>query len=231
MNVFDLQGRLAAASIDVGRPDGVYGPKTRAGVLRIMTTGPDTRLTEQDFSESAARQTVQVAAVKAVASVESSGDGDVDGDGRPDILFEGHRFSRATRHRFDRTHSAVSYPTWDRTRYPRAQADRYAQLVTAIGLDVDAGFASASYGMFQILGENFAACGFASPYDFAVAMAQDEERQLIAFEAFVRNAGLLRHLRNLDWAAFAAGYNGSGYRANRYDERLADAYHRFAKAA
>ncbi len=89
---------------------------------------------------------------------------------------------------------------------------------------MDAGFASASYGRFQILGENYAACGYASSFDFAEAMARDEATQLRAFERFLTANGLVRVLKARDWAAFARGYNGTAYRVNRYDEKLAAAY-------
>jgi hypothetical protein len=37
-------------------------------------------------------------------------------------------------------------------------------------------------------------------------------------------------LRQRDWAAFARGYNGPGYRANRYDAKLAQAFARHSSA-
>ncbi len=41
---------------------------------------------------------------------------------------------------------------------------------------------------------------------------------------FVEARGLKRALQIRDWPAFARGYNGTAYRENRYDERLAAAY-------
>jgi hypothetical protein len=41
---------------------------------------------------------------------------------------------------------------------------------------------------------------------------------------FIKSAKLDDELRAKNWAAFAKGYNGSGYRANQYDTRLAKAY-------
>ncbi|MFA7308428.1 MAG: N-acetylmuramidase domain-containing protein [Hyphomicrobium sp.] len=35
-------------------------------------------------------------------------------------------------------------------------------------------------------------------------------------------------MRNRQWAAFARRYNGPGYRKNRYDTLLANAYRRMA---
>ncbi len=71
---------------------------------------------------------------------------------------------------------------------------------------------STSWGLFQIMG-------------------RDSREQLEAFCRFVeRNSfkgkELVQYLREHDWAGFAEGYNGSGYRKNRYDERLAEVWRR-----
>jgi hypothetical protein len=51
---------------------------------------------------------------------------------------------------------------------------------------VDAGLSAASYGAFQILGENHKACGYATPFDFVLAMCQTEGAQLAAFVNFLK---------------------------------------------
>jgi len=218
----ELQARLRASGRYRGELDGLYGPLTRAGVMIAMTDGPDTLLNAQDFADSAARLGVTPAHVRAVTIVESSGAGFA--SGRPVLLFEPHRFSKATQRRFDTIAPLVSYPKWDRTKYPKTQGDRYEQLLVAVGLDVDAGFASASYGRFQILGENYAACGFVSPFEFAVAQAHDERTQLRSFEHFIYANGLVDALRVNDWDKFARGYNGTAYRENGYHAKLAAAF-------
>lgn len=224
MDVAQLQRRLAEHGCFAGAITGAYDQATRDGVLRALTNGPDYRLEQLDAESAAERLDVDAAKVWTIYDVESSGAAFI--DGRPTILFEPHRFSRATQHRFDGSHPQVSYRSWDRTKYPRTQAGRYEQLLTAVGLDVDAGFASASYGGFQILGENYEACGAANPWAFAWRQAQTESDQLEAFVSFVIQRGLAPALRRGDWAAFAKGYNGTSYRLNRYDERLAAAYER-----
>lgn len=225
MTLKDLQAFLKATGRYAGSVDGLWGRLTEAAILLALTDGPDAPLTEADFAASAQRLGVTPAHVKAVAKVEASGAGFF--AGRPLILFEPHRFSKATKGRFDRSNPSVSYPKWDAKRYPKTQDGRYDQLLEAVSLDVDAGFASASYGKFQIMGENARACGFDNPFAFAVAMARDEARQLKAFEGFIRAAGLLPALQRGDWAAFARGYNGSAFAVNRYDSRLAAAFASF----
>lgn len=224
MDVATLQRRLASHGCYSGAIDGRYGPATRAGVLKALTDGPDHPLEPVDVAEAAARLGVDAAKVWTVWDVEASASPFI--DGRSTILFEPHRFSRATGHRFDTSHPHLSSRTWNRRLYPASQQGRWNQLLEAVGLNVDAGFASASYGGFQILGENYEVCGASSPWSFAWRQSQTAGDQMAAFLMFVRARGLEDALRRGDWAAFARGYNGTAYRENRYDERLAAAYAR-----
>ncbi|MEJ0024314.1 MAG: N-acetylmuramidase family protein [Alphaproteobacteria bacterium] len=149
-------------------------------------------------------------------------------DGRPIILFEPHIFSKATLRKYDLSNPNVSYKTWGDKPYPGTQAGRYAQLEEAFGLDPEAAVGSASWGLFQILGQNYKACGFASATAFVTDMAQSEARMLAAFEAFVRANKILDELQNKDWAGFARVYNGPG-QVDKYAKLLSDAYTRRAQ--
>jgi hypothetical protein len=228
MTVEGLQSLLAAAGRYRGAIDGQFGPKTEGAVLTAMTDGPDTKLIPADYRAAAETLGCEPAAVRAFAEVESAGEGFM--LGRPVLLFEPHRFSAATKHRWDATHPNVSYPDWDPKRYPKPQGTRYGQLLEAAKLDIDAAFASASYGKFQILGENYRLCGYVSAFAFAVGMAKDEQAQLAAFVRFIINRGLADDLQAKRWDTLARGYNGTAYRQNGYDMKLADAYERVAHA-
>jgi hypothetical protein len=183
-------------------------------------------LARADFEAAAQRLNCEWQAVAAVAEVESGSLGAFGPDGRPIILFEPHIFSRNTSRRFDASHPHLSYPNFGARPYPRTQAERWAQLREAFALDEDAALKSASYGKFQILGQNFAVCGFASPRAFVSAMAESEAGQLRAFEGFVRGNRLDAALRALDWRAFARGYNGPAYEQTRYHIKMEEAYNR-----
>lgn len=222
MDHFDLQRSLARMGYYRGKIDGIYGPMERTAVLSALTDGPDYELTDADVLQAGRSMQVEPAKIWTVWDVEAAGDAFV--NGRPTILFEPHRFSRATGGKFDKSHPKISSKTWNKKLYPASQDGRYAQLLDAVGLDVGAGFASASYGGFQILGENFAICDAASPWAFAWRQAQTEGDQLDAFVHFVTRNGLLPALRAGDWATFARGYNGTAYAANAYDTRLEAAY-------
>ncbi len=230
MTLKDLQAYLKATGRYAGAIDGVWGMLTEGAILLALTDGPDTALTEKSFRDSAVRLGVQSAAIKAFWKVEANGAGFQ--AGRPKILPEPHRFSKLTGGRFDATAPAVSYPKWGQRPYPGSQDARYRQLLDMVRLNVDAGFAAASYGAPQILGENYQACGYISSFAFAEAMARDEDTQLQAFEKFVTRKGILPALRRVDrtaesWVPVASPYNGTGFRENRYHFKMADAFTAF----
>jgi len=222
MDLLELQTRLKNSGRDPGPLDGLWGARTRAAILTALEDGPDTKLTSADLAAAAGRLGIDVPSMIAVDQVEANGAGFQ--NGFPKILPEPHRFSKATKGRFDKTHPAISYPVWGSRPYPKTQEGRYDVLIQMVRLDVDAGFGSASYGRFQIMGENHRMCGYGSAFEFAVAMARDEATQLQAFERFLIAKGLQAPLARHDWATFARGYNGTGYKKNAYDVKLAAAY-------
>jgi N-acetylmuramidase-like protein len=188
-------------------------------------TGPATPLAPADIAAAAASLQCEPAAIWAVCDVESSGGGFLP-DTRPKILFEAHIFGNLTGHQFDASHPDISSAVWDRVLYGAPGAPQYDRLAEALALDRAAALQSASWGMFQIVGLNFAACGFAGVEDYVAAMRESEGAQLTAFAAFCRHGGLDRHLRAHDWTGFALAYNGPGEAENDYAAKLAAAYTR-----
>lgn len=178
-------------------------------------------ITEADLLDAADMLGVELAAVKAVAEVESAGGGFLP-DGRPKILFESYQFHRKTGGIFDDTHPAVSKPKW--TRDYLGGEKEYDRLAEAIKLNRPAALMSTSWGRFQIMGFNHRAAGFNNVEAFVSAMVEGEPAQLRAFVTLLQNWGLTEALRKRDWPRFAARYNGTGYKANQYDVKLARAY-------
>jgi hypothetical protein len=182
-------------------------------------------LTDAAYARAAQILGCEAAAIRAVAAVESAGDGFL-ADGRPKILFEAHIFSRYTNHRFDESHPSISSRVWNKTLYAGGEAE-HDRLAAAASLDRDAALRSASWGKFQIMGFNFKKAGFSQLQDFVNAMCKSEAEHLTAFCHVIKSFGLDDELRGLDWPALADGYNGPSYKANNYDGRLAKAYANF----
>ncbi len=58
-------------------------------------------------------------------------------------------------------------------------------------------------------------------------MYENERKHLKAFGLFLKNNNLIEALQEKNWAKFAQGYNGLGYKQNKYDEKLAKAYQKY----
>ncbi|GAB3335270.1 N-acetylmuramidase family protein [Marilutibacter aestuarii] len=183
------------------------------------------RLTDRGLERAARVLDVEVAALRAVVAVESAGQGFLP-DGRPKILFESHIFSRRTGARFDRSHPELSTPMPARQFYAR---DQYLRLYQAVQLDADAAIQSCSWGLFQIMGFNYQACGEASLHGFVLAMNHNEDAHLNLAANLIAERGWDRPLRRRQWDEFARQYNGPAFKENRYDEKLAAAYQRYAQ--
>lgn len=171
-----------------------------------------------DFKKAAEFLGTDVATIMAVAEVESNGGGFF-ADGQPKILFEAHIFSRRTQGQYDKTNPNLSSPKWNKALYLGGIRE-HMRLAEAVKLDRTAALESASWGMFQIMGFNFARCGFANVQDFVNAMYQSEGAQLMAFCQFVKSSHLDDELQRGDLVAFAFGYNGPRQEENRYAEKL-----------
>lgn len=223
--------------------DGIAGPTT----MQALSSGDDGKitpitpvitpvstklLTEADFQRAAKQLKCDVAAIKAVAEVESAGNGFLS-DGRVKILFEGHQFYKFTGGAHAHSHPTICYKKWTKQFYSKgANADirgagELARLQQAMALNRHAALMSASYGKFQIMGFNYPVCGFGDVETFFDAMQISEGEQLKAFCNYVIGNAIDDELRNHDWVGFARRYNGKEYWKNKYDKKLAAAYAKY----
>lgn len=188
-------------------------------------------LTDADFTRAAKELNVEEAAIRAVAEVEAAGAGFI-ADGRPAILYEAHIFHKETGGKHanakDRRGVALSSPSWNQKLYGATGGAQHNRYEDARALDADAANKACSWGTFQILGQNHKVCGFDNSQDFVDAMwTGGASAHLDAFVKFIKGNKLDGALRRKEWAAFARGYNGPGYAANRYDQKMAAAYARW----
>lgn len=177
------------------------------------------------YAEAAQRLKVEVAAVQAVAKVESSGEALwlIAGEWKPPIRLEAHWFGKLTGYRFNDTHPGISCRKWTPALAARTREGAWAQFEEAAALDRDAAIQASSWGAFQIMGFHFSGLGFPDPEAFADTM-RTPEGQIDVFARFIEvNPPILDALRRHDWTAFALHYNGPG-QVDSYAGRLARAY-------
>lgn len=195
--------------------------------------GTGRRLTPADLDDAAVLIGTDAATIAAVLEVESAGRGFGPGH-RPLILFEPHIFWRRLREagplplQARAVASGLAYPRWGTRPYPRHQADRYDQLEAACAIHTRVALESTSWGLGQLMGFNWARCGYDSVHALVEGAKLSEREQLLGMVRFIVNRGLAGPLAAHAWAAFADGYNGPQSAVHRYDARLAAAYARHA---
>ena len=164
--------------------------------------------------------------IRAVLEVEARGRG-FDSQGRPLMLFEPHIFYRqlSGAERTQAVELGLAYQRWGERPYPR---DSYPRLVQAVAINREAALKSASWGAAQVLGQNHEMLGYVSATAMVASFCEGEDAHIEGMVRFILGAGLDAHLRRRDWTAFAAGYNGPGFRRNAYHTKLAQAYAKWA---
>lgn len=188
-------------------------------------------ISETQFTASAKTLNIEVAAIKAVAEVESHGDGFL-ADGKPKILFEPHIFWKQLRAKginpsmFMEENPDILYPKWKPGAYGPV-SKQHDRLERASKINREAALQSASWGRFQIMGFNWKLCGAASLQEFINDMYKNDDAHLYRFTQYILRTYLDDELRGRDWAAFALAYNGPQYRRNKYDEKLKKAYAKY----
>jgi len=193
-------------------------------------------LKEQDIIDVAHQLNIEVAVVKAVNEVESSGRGYLI-DGRVKILFEGHVFWQQLMARdinpvpLAKGNENVLYKAWTKKFYVGGKGE-YARLDQAIGIlnndkVTEAAYASASWGLYQVMGFHYKSLGYDEIIQFVGEMKESEGHQLKIFSKFIQVNKLTSFLQKKQWAEFAMRYNGAGYKENKYDEKLEKAYKKY----
>lgn len=193
----------------------------------IEFRGPALRLNDLDLPRVGRMIGVGEDEIHAILDVEAAGSG-FDAKGRPKMLFEPHLFHRflsgAKRERA--IQEGLAYDGWRPGTYP---PDSYPRLIAAMKIDETAALRAASWGLGQILGDNYKVCGYDSPQAMVIDFTSGEDAQLEAMIRFIKAKGLDDDLRNHEWASFARGYNGALYAAHGYHLKLRAAFEKWQK--
>lgn len=249
-----IQRALSGLGLYAGLIDGFSGPKTKAGIGKLMPMlsalllpdennqdaeetadeteqnqsptayasiweGAQRKLTDYEIPRIANTIGVKEDEIHAVLDVEARGKGyDKHGVIK---LFEEHVFYRSLpKHlRQKAVDLGLAYPKW-RSNYK----NNHTRFLKAYEFHPEAALLATSWGLGQVMGFNYRIVGYDNVFDMVKDFAESESQQLQAMVEFIKSAGLDDELRRHDWAGFARGYNGKGYRRNKYDDRLRARY-------
>ncbi|MFN6950997.1 MAG: N-acetylmuramidase domain-containing protein [Albidovulum sp.] len=181
---------------------------------------------------------VESAALLAVAEVESAGKPFMADGVTPRFLFEAHHFWNHLGPGSQRDRAAregLARAKWNRAEQYKTQgtdAGKMRTLAQARAIDEEAANKSCSWGVGQVMGDHAVSLGYPSATAMVEAMQGDVAAQVDVMARFIRkNRAMLADLKAKRWAGFARAYNGPGYKQNRYDEKMAAAYQRWARTA
>ena len=194
---------------------------------RMDSTNRYKTLTDNDFRIVANELGVEVAAIKAVVRIEAGAS--CEGfwaPGVPVINFDRTMYSRMKATTGKKAPSSATVPAGIKSSYGRSE---WSQLIAARKVNMDKANMGTFWGMFQIGGFNWKACGCKDIDEFVERMSYSEFEQLELFATFIRNTDMLPALKEKNWASFARKYNGASYAKRGYHTKMANAYARFKK--
>lgn len=195
--------------------------------------------TEQEIKDVALLYNYEYAELKAFLMVESSGNGEC-------IQFEPVVFAKWL-NRFNIPHTfSQEITTNKKTIYyikcngeklrngVEVQSSEIAAYRIAFRMNDKAAKLATSYGLGQILGENYALAGYNSAQEMIDSFNESEVNQLHAICSFLDKRGIRKYLQANDWYNVAKLYNGAGFiketdLSKRYDTKLKEAYEKARK--
>lgn len=210
--------------------DGICGPKTWIELLlnqRFLFSN-FTSVTSEDYEWAAEFLGCESKALKALVQVETGGKSGFDAPHKPQILFEGHVFWKSlSTLGFDpevyaSRYPSICYKSWTK-KYYLGGLKEWERFDIASVISWDAAVMSTSFGLFQILGQNWKTCGASSLKDFYEGMVRDQLQQFVFGVQFLRSSGIHSALAKKDWKEVARLYNGSG-QVDEYSKKLSEAY-------
>lgn len=210
--------------------DGIVGIKT---LSTLSGHSVDKLLKDEDYKNASQRLGVSELTIRVFGAVEGAGVGFLK-DGRPKILFERHRMYRYLSEKF-----GESFANEKMREYPhivnrnaggyQGGSAEYIRLELAKSIDEESALMSASWGQFQIMGENWKNLGYESVQQFVAEQFESESKQLDAFIRFIewksgtvagKKVKLIDALKKGDWHAVFTLYNGAAYKKLGYQAKF-----------
>ncbi|WP_316207376.1 N-acetylmuramidase domain-containing protein [Bradyrhizobium sp. SZCCHNR3118] len=170
-------------------------------------------------------------ALLAVVECETSGKPFEQDNHTPSLLFERHKFySELTQHQPSKLKAAIkaglAIPKWNKATQYKDQgtsAGRLAVIAKARAVDEEVANRAASWGLGQTMGFNAERLHYENATAMVAELSKGVAEQIEAMVREIKSSKLDKHLIAKDFASFARGYNGAGYKQNNYDTRMRNA--------
>ena len=226
------------ASSDSAATDSIAADSLEADSLRVNLFPLDsipagdtgtryTELTEEDFRIVAEELGVEIAAIKAVVQIEAGkAMKGFYAPGIPVINFDRKMYNLYASKAKNKSGVKNEKVPTGLTGYALQE---WTLLINARKKNAEGALLGTFWGMFQIGGFNYKLCGCNDVNEFVKVMSESEFSQLELFAKFITNAGMLKDLKNKNWAAFSRKYNGPSYAKRGYHTKMAAAYNKFKK--
>jgi hypothetical protein len=170
-------------------------------------------------------------ALLAVVECETSGKPFESDNHTPTLLFERHKFySEMSLHQPSKLKKAIAaglaIPKWSRNTQYKDQgtsAGRLSVIEKARQIDEEVANRAASWGLGQTMGFNAERLKYANATIMVQELSTGVAAQIDALVREIKSSHLDKFLKAKDFASFARGYNGPGYKQNNYDVRMRNA--------
>lgn len=116
------------------------------------------------------------------------------------------------------TDNKLAAKGWRDLPYPSSPYPAIDKCVAIAGVEVAA--LSSSWGMYQLLGENYAMLGFETAADMVAWLAISEINQFLGWIKFIDATNIRHKLIAEDWDGYSLAYNGKAYKSHNYHKKL-----------
>lgn len=191
------------------------------------------KLTDNDINEVANGVGLTFKQVKTVLLIESGGSGFDANTGKIKIQFEPHIFHKQLAlKKITSTLQLITGTLYKLTigkiileNKVDVQSKEWEAFNKALTINEDATYNATSFGLGQIMGFNFKACGYSSAKELALSFMESEKNQLMGMMKFIKaQPKMYNALKTCDWTTFASLYNGPAYKKFQYDTKLKNTY-------
>jgi len=203
-------------------------PEISESPKEIITHKKGRELVEFEIREAANTMKVDINILKTLIEIEGKNKSFLK-DGRPSIIFQGHRFWKELKKRnidplpLQEKFPDIVYPTFNR-KYIHQGEKEYERLEKAKNIHKESAYLSTQWGMFKMSGHHFKECGFSSVNEMVHNFYKTENEQLKALVNFYQSKGIVEDIRNENWEEYGKKSHGKTFNSAKFIKEFEKIY-------